>query len=156
MKHIVVLLLLIVLSIGSSCTTLNSINDMNCKLSEDKRKNIIGKWKVVNNGKKFIWRFYSDNTTATFENTYLTQIFERDVYISNWQNEKIDTLRIYYNFDEINRIEGRSINQFIRQLLDSSNKIDYYILSNECRRITLVNTKTLDTLQLKRKQYFYQ
>lgn len=129
---------------------------MNCKLSEDKRKNIIGKWKVIGNNKRFIWRFYSDNTSATLENIYLTQIFDRDVYISNWQNEKIDTLQVYYNFDDGNSPQNRSMNQSIRQLLNNPNKIDYYILSNECRRITLVNTKTLDTLQLKRKQYFYQ
>lgn len=154
MKYIFVSLL--VLAICSSCATLSSLNDMNCKLSEDRRKNIIGKWKVVSKDKKFIWRFYTDNTTATLENTYLTQIFDRDVYISNWQNEKIDTLRVYYNFDAENTTQGRNISQSIRQLLNSPNKIDYYILSNECRRITLINTKTLDTLQLKRKQYFYQ
>ncbi|RFS13919.1 hypothetical protein [Emticicia sp. C21] len=129
---------------------------MNCKLSEDRRKNIIGKWKVTSDNKKFIWRFYSDKTTATLENIYLTQIFDRDVYISTWENEKIDTLRIYYNFDDPNSTQSRSISQSIRQLYNNPNKIDYYILSNECRRITLVNTKTLDTLQLKRKQYFYQ
>ncbi len=129
---------------------------MNCKLSEDKRKNIIGKWKVIGDNKKFIWRFYSNNTTATLENIYLTQVFDKDVYISNWQNEKIDTLRVFYNFDAENTTQSRGISQPIRKLLNSPNKIDYYILSNECRKIILVNTKTLDTLQLKRKQYFYQ
>lgn len=152
MKFLFVLLL--ALTICTSCATINSLDDMNCKLSEDRRKNIVGKWKVISKDKKFIWRFYSDNTTATLENTYLTQVFDRDVYISYWQSEKIDTLRIYYNFDDNNL--GRNLGQSIRQLLNNPNKIDYYILSNECRRITLVNSKTLDTLQLKRKQYFYQ
>jgi hypothetical protein len=154
MKYIFISLLALI--IFSSCAALNSLNDMNCKLSEDKRKNIIGKWKVISKDKKFIWRFYSDNTTATLENTYLTQIFDRDVYISNWQNERLDTLRVYYSFDDGSNAQGRSINQSIRQLRNNPTKIDYYILSNECRKITLINTKTLDTLQLKRKQYFYQ
>jgi hypothetical protein len=129
---------------------------MNCKLSEDRRKNIIGKWKVITKDKKFIWRFYTDNTTATLENTYLTQIFDREAFIGNWQNERLDTLRVYYSFDDRINAQGRSVSQSIRQLLNNPNKIDYYILSNECRRIILVNTKTLDTLQLKRKHYFYQ
>jgi hypothetical protein len=153
MKYIFVLF--ITLIICSSCATLNSLDDMNCKLSADRSKNLVGKWKVISNDKKFIWRFYNDNTSATLANEYLTQIFDRQVYISNWQNDRIDTLRVYYSFEDANNAQGRSISQSIRQLLNNPNRIDYYILSNECRRITMVNAKTLDTLFLKRKQYFY-
>ncbi|RYU93523.1 hypothetical protein [Emticicia agri] len=132
MKYIFVLF--IVLTICSSCASLNSLNDMNCKLSEDKRKNIIGKWKVITNDKKFIWRFYSDNSTATLENEYLTQIFDRPIYLNQWQNDKIDTLKVFFN----------------------GGRLQYYILSNQCREIVLVNTRSRDTLTLKRKQYFYK
>ncbi|GAB3508001.1 hypothetical protein [Emticicia fontis] len=115
---------------------------MNCKLSKDKRKNIIGKWKVTSNNKKFIWRFYSDNTTATIENTYLTQIFNEPVFINKWENEKIDTLKIFFDNGKPSKV--------------AYGPIEYQILSNQCRIIVMVNTKTSDTLTLKRQQYFYQ
>ncbi len=129
---------------------------MNCLLATDRSKNFVGKWKVMSNDKKFVWRFYKDNSSATLANEYLTQIFDKPVFIENWQNDKIDTLRVYYDFDEEAHAQGRSIAQSIRDKLNNPNKIDYYILSNECRRITIVNVKTRDTLVLKRMQYFYQ
>lgn len=133
MKFIFVLF--ITLIICSSCKTLNSLNDMNCKLSEDRSKNFVGKWKVIINDKKFIWRFYSDNRSATLENEYLTQIFNESVFINGWENEKIDTLRVFFSYNRM---------------------IEYLILSNQCREIVMVNTRTSDTLTLKRKQYFYK
>lgn len=137
-----IFVLLTALLVCSSCATLNSLDDMNCKLSEDRRKNIIGKWKVIGNDKRFIWRFYNNNTTATLENTYLTQVFGEQVFINRWENNKIDTLKIFFD-------NGRS---------DASEypPIEYLILSNQCREIVMVNTRTADTLTLKRKQYFYQ
>ena len=125
---------LLALTICSSCATLNSLDDMNCKLSEDRSKNFIGKWKVMSNDKKFIWRFYSDKTTATLENQYLTQIFNEPVFVNRWENDRIDTLKVFFSYN------GR---------------IEYLILSNQCREIVMVNTRTSDTLTLKRKQYFY-
>ena len=140
MKYLFVSLLSLI--ICTSCVTLNSLDDMNCKLSEDKRKNIIGKWKVISKDKKFIWRFYSDNTTATLENRYLTQIFNEEVFIFRWENEKIDTLRVFFDRSK-SGINGPA-------------PLKYVILSNQCRNIVMVNVKTSDTLTLKRKQYFYQ
>ncbi|MBA4849933.1 hypothetical protein [Emticicia sp. BO119] len=137
-----ILILFTALIICSSCTTLNSLDDMNCKLPDDKSKNFIGKWKVFSNDKKFIWRFYSDNTTTTLENTYLTQIFNEEVFASRWQNEKIDTLKVFFDNGGPNTHGYRTI--------------EYLILSNQCREIIMVNVKTSDTLILKRKQYFYQ
>ncbi len=138
--------LFIILLVTSSCSTLHSLDDMNCKLREDRSKNFIGKWKVTSNDKKFIWRFYSDNTTATLQNEYLTQVFGKDVHINSWKNSKIDTLSVYFTIEDQNN----------SKIVKPRYKIDYFILSNECRRIELVNAKTLDTLVFKRKQYFYQ
>lgn len=139
-------ILLILLLVASSCSTLHSLNDLNCKLGQDRSKNFIGKWKVISNDKKFIWRFYSDNTTATLQNEYLTQLFGKDVYVNSWKNTKIDTLSVYFTIEDQNS----------SKIVKPRYKIDYFILSNECRRIEIVNVKTLDTLVLKRKQYFYQ
>ena len=130
-----ILALFTVLIVCSSCKTLNSLDDMNCQLSVDRSRNFIGKWKVISKDKKFIWRFYSDNSSATLENQYLTQIFDEPVFINGWKNDKIDTLKVFYSY---------------------GHTIRYLILSNQCREIVMVNTKTNDTLTLKRKQYFYQ
>lgn len=138
--------LLSILLVTSSCSTLHSLNDMNCKLGQDRSKNFIGKWKAISNDKKFIWRFYSDNTTATLQNEYLTQIFGKDVHVDSWKNSKIDTLSAYFTIEDQNS----------SKILKPTYKIDYFILSNECRRIELVNVKTLDTLVLKRKMYYYR
>jgi hypothetical protein len=154
MKYVFVLLILSF--IACSCATLNSLDDMNCQLGTNKSQNFVGKWKVTSNDGKFVWRFYKDNTTATLANQYLTQIFDKPVFIENWQNDKIDTLRVYFDFDEVAHAEGRSIAQAVREKLNNPNKIDYVILSNECRMITIMNVKTQDTLILKRRQYFYE
>lgn len=136
MKHVFALLIFLIIT--SSCATLSSLDDLNCQLSTNRSQNFVGKWKVSTRDKKFVWRFYKDNRSATLANEYLTQIFDQQVYISEWENNKIDTLKVFYNSAL------------------ASGPLQYLILSNQCREIIMVNTKTRDTLTLKRKQYFYQ
>lgn len=113
--------------------------------------NFVGKWKVNSQNKKFVWWFYSDNRTATRENEYLTGIrnnAQLQVYINTWQNDKRDTLKLFMVTDGPDSKRKSS--------MYSLKTLHFYIISNECRKIVLVNLANNDTLTLKRKQYFYQ
>ena len=143
---------------GSSCTTLKSLDNLNCKLPGSPEQNFIGKWKVKTANNTFIVNFYSDYSCATRENELLTlqqNIGKKEFYVSSWQSDKRDTLRIYYNLPDIDLKSEKQGGLITIPKFPENDRIDYLILSNECKQIYLIDLRTNDTLTLKRKQYFY-